>query len=409
MNKIKLLMIIFCVNYCYADIVYLKNGRSLEGNVVNKTDSIILETPNGYLEIPKDQISDIENSKTVLEIFEERKSNLTEEDAEGWFNLYLWAKKQRLPREDLLLILDKSVQADPAHEDAKNEILHLLTIDEEREKIREQERQKREQKEKKLAEEQRLKQEVLQKQLEEKRKIREEKERLQFGLLPAEIRYNIKKFVEFEDFIDELYHKQHFFPVNKFANRGGLNLLFSFIFRKAQKAGFSRSQARDLANKYKNIAAVGGDRAFDVFHRTFFTIIRLDRDRNPKRPRSATNRFQDITNKKLFLFAMRFATKVASGGSTADGDFNSAYSFLFFKFNKRTGLGLPQYLSYRLATKCAAIIAAGGGVIRFRSAFGFHLRQFRIKRQSIRSSIIPAIRESLNEIHHPRRFFKKRN
>lgn len=409
MNKITTLIIILLISSCYADIVYLKNGRSLEGNVINKSDSIVLETVYGHLEIPKDQIRDIENSKTIWEIFNERKSALTEDDAEGWFELYLWAKKERLPREDLLIVLDQVVQADPAHERAKNEILYLLTIDEEREKKREEERQRKKEKERKLREEQKRKLEEKKRQLEEQRKINAEQERLQFGLLPVEIRYNIKTFVEFEDFIDDLYEKQHSFPVDRFANRGGLNLLFSFVFRKAQQAGFSEYDARALANKYKNIASVGGDRAFEVLDRIFFTIIRLETQRNPNGRRPATNRFQNIRNPGLFLFALRFGAKVASGGSRADGDFNSAYSFLFFKFNKRTGLGLPEYLSYRLATKCAAIIAAGGGVIRFRDAFGFHLRQFRTKRQSIRNAIIPAIREALNEVQHPRRFFKRRN
>ncbi|BBM83079.1 hypothetical protein [Candidatus Uabimicrobium amorphum] len=408
MNKTTTLIIIFLISSCYADIVHLKNGRSLEGNVVNKSDSIVLETVHGYLEIPKDQIREIENSKTVWEIFNERKANLTEDDAEGWFALYLWAKKQRLSREDLLIVLDQTVQADPAHEDAKNEILHLLTIDEEREKKREQKRQLKIEREKKLREEQKIKEEEQRKQLEEQRKVSLERNRVQFGLLPIEYQYNTKTLTDFEDFIDELYLQQHSFPVERFANRGGLNLLFSFIFRKAQQAGFSVNDARALANKYKNIASVGGDRAFQVFDRTFFTIIRLETQRNPNRRRPATNRFQIIRNRGLFLFALRFAAKVASGGSSADGDFNSAYSFLFFKFNRRTGLGLPEYLSYRLATKCAAIIAAGGGVIRFRDAFGFHVRQFRTKRQTIRNAVIPAVREALSEVQHPRRFFRRR-
>ena len=402
----KLCFILLFFTNIYADIVYLKNGRSLEGDVFDKPNSVVLKMPTGQVEIKKSDIASIENSKSKIEIFAEKKQQLDSENAEGWFQLFQWAKTNRFGKEDLLLLLDKTIQADPAHEKAQEIVLDMLTEDERQEQERaEQEERERLEEEKKRAEELRKKaqQEKIRK---EKRKEREEKERIQFGLLPFEIRYNVKKLTDFEDFIDSIYYKQHFFPVKRFANRGGLNLLFSFISSKALRAGFTSYQARELANKYKNIAAVGGDQAEDVMRRVFFTILRLDRQRNPNRPRSANNRFQDTTNKYLFLLALRFGTKVASGGSNADTDFDSTYRFLFFKFNKRQFLGLPETLSYRLAIKCAAIVAAGGGDRRFRKAFGFHLRQFRRERGSLRRAVFPAIEEAIKEVQHPRRFFQ---
>lgn len=80
-----------------ADEIFLKNGRVLEGVVLEKDESqIVIEVAAGKMTLPAAMVESIETSPSRLTDFEQREAALDAQDAAGWVALAFWASDHRL-------------------------------------------------------------------------------------------------------------------------------------------------------------------------------------------------------------------------------------------------------------------------------------------------------------------------
>ncbi len=103
-----------------ADVVHLKDGRKIEGKIVEETRAIVvLETRfGGKRRIQQDSILRIERKKTAYEEYESRVKRLRDDDAEGWFELGTWCKEAGLAVESVEA-LNKVIEMDSEHAGAR--------------------------------------------------------------------------------------------------------------------------------------------------------------------------------------------------------------------------------------------------------------------------------------------------
>jgi hypothetical protein len=76
----------------WGDVVHLKTGGSLEGQVVETDDGVIIKLPEGEIRISKDAIARIEKKTSAFEEYQRRAASLKHDDADGHFQLGLWAQ-----------------------------------------------------------------------------------------------------------------------------------------------------------------------------------------------------------------------------------------------------------------------------------------------------------------------------
>ncbi len=119
-----------------ADVLWLKNGRSLEGKVRELPDGkveIILSF--GSFAFSKAQVDRVESSITLEEIVDEALRNLGPDDSESLFELAQWCRDKNahtLARQ----LFEEVLAIDPDHEGAHQELDHRQVagrwVDEER-------------------------------------------------------------------------------------------------------------------------------------------------------------------------------------------------------------------------------------------------------------------------------------
>ena len=102
-----------------ADIVHLKNGGKIEGQVIKQTPTEIhIRTKFGsIMKFPRSQVIRIEKKMNVWDEYEILRNKTKNTDAAGLFNLYHWCMKHGLKRE-AVRVLEEVLQADPDHEGA---------------------------------------------------------------------------------------------------------------------------------------------------------------------------------------------------------------------------------------------------------------------------------------------------
>ena len=101
-----------------ADEILLRGGGRVKGVIVERTkDAVVIETAPGRLTFPVNRIERIVESRSALEEFRERASELAPGDAAGWATLARWAAER-----DLLTQSREAWQrvlaADPSHPEA---------------------------------------------------------------------------------------------------------------------------------------------------------------------------------------------------------------------------------------------------------------------------------------------------
>lgn len=100
------------------DVIHLKDGRTVEGTVVEKTDTkVVVQTKFGVNEFKASEVDRIETKATPKEEFNTRLA-AAKGDAGGLFDLYLWAKGRGLAT-DAKKALREVVKVDPDHENAR--------------------------------------------------------------------------------------------------------------------------------------------------------------------------------------------------------------------------------------------------------------------------------------------------
>lgn len=87
-----------------ADVVHLKNGKSIEGKVTVQGDKVTVQIPFGSVSFPKSKVLRIERKESSIEVYDKKIVALKKGDVAGRLELAAWCRKQGLrARGDALL------------------------------------------------------------------------------------------------------------------------------------------------------------------------------------------------------------------------------------------------------------------------------------------------------------------
>ena len=130
MNKLVQIMIIaFAAAFAcasWADVVHLKNGNSMEGEIIRETDEEVkLKTPTGSITFKMADIERVERKISPLQLYEREAARLEDDDSAGHYVLGLWSKKKGLRKQATLEFL-KTIAANPDHAEARKELGHVM-------------------------------------------------------------------------------------------------------------------------------------------------------------------------------------------------------------------------------------------------------------------------------------------
>jgi len=100
------------------DVVYLRNGGSLEGQVVPTEDGVVVKLPAGEVRIAQAAIARIEKKPTALDEYQKRALALKQDDAEAQAKLGAWALSVGL-KAQATEHFRKAIALDPNHANAR--------------------------------------------------------------------------------------------------------------------------------------------------------------------------------------------------------------------------------------------------------------------------------------------------
>lgn len=125
-RALRILVVLAFVATCAgADEVLLKNGRVLEGVVVEESASqVVIEVAAGKMTLPRSMVETVEITTSRVSEYQRRADALAADDVEGWLRLAFWARDHRLDTKGRLA-LDRVLAIDPAHL-VTRELLGLL-------------------------------------------------------------------------------------------------------------------------------------------------------------------------------------------------------------------------------------------------------------------------------------------
>lgn len=111
-----------------ADVLYLESGGRIEGRIIRRDASTVeVEIGAGTMEFPTSSIERIEEGRTVLDDYEERRAKLADEDIQGWLSLGQWASANDLGNQAKSAY--EHVLARDAENAAANEALGRVQVD----------------------------------------------------------------------------------------------------------------------------------------------------------------------------------------------------------------------------------------------------------------------------------------
>ena len=112
----------------FADRVHLKDGRVIEGEVIDRGDQVEIRLRLGSTTVRKDEIAHIEEVKSAVEVYKEKTAALAEDDADGHLQLAQWCREQGLTEEARAELLS-TVAIDPEHTQARALLGHVKVGD----------------------------------------------------------------------------------------------------------------------------------------------------------------------------------------------------------------------------------------------------------------------------------------
>lgn len=115
--------ILLAAGVARAEIIFLEDGRVLEGEIVSKTDDeVSIKTSSGATIIVEPwEITKTVKKEDILKEYEEKKEKLDEKDAKALYELAKWCKKHCL-KEQYKELLKAALKVDPKHAEAKKEL-----------------------------------------------------------------------------------------------------------------------------------------------------------------------------------------------------------------------------------------------------------------------------------------------
>ena len=122
MKALRLLLItitlVFLAASLCGDILYLKDGRKLEGKVFQKGNRVEIQTKFGKVTFPMSKVERIEYKKTNEQEYKERRENIAKGDGDGHYQLALWCKERNM-RKEMTKELKEVIKLNPDHEGAR--------------------------------------------------------------------------------------------------------------------------------------------------------------------------------------------------------------------------------------------------------------------------------------------------
>jgi len=116
------MLVAICSSPLFADVITLTSGEKLEGKILSEsTTSVRIQTRFGTTDVERSRIAKIVRGQTPKEVFEERKAALKAGDVEARFELALFCKENKLPKEWKKL-LEEVLELKPGHDGANREL-----------------------------------------------------------------------------------------------------------------------------------------------------------------------------------------------------------------------------------------------------------------------------------------------
>lgn len=110
-----------------ADVVHLKNGKTLEGRVEKAGGKVIVHTKFGKNEFDESEVARIEEKSSPKEEFEKRRAAIKGDDVDALMSLYAWAKGENLKTQSTGVLRD-ILKIDPDNEAARK-LLGYVNVD----------------------------------------------------------------------------------------------------------------------------------------------------------------------------------------------------------------------------------------------------------------------------------------
>lgn len=106
-----------------ADIVYLKNGKTIEGSAEVRDDEVIIRMERGSMTVPRADVERIESREPSWEVYEAKARALKPDDIAGHLALAQWCQANNL-RQRMEKELQAVLATDPANETAHKLLGH---------------------------------------------------------------------------------------------------------------------------------------------------------------------------------------------------------------------------------------------------------------------------------------------
>jgi hypothetical protein len=117
-----LLVLISCTTTAWADKLVLKDGRTLEGRILQSDDPVRLKMIDGIeVLIPRRRIASQQQGPTLLDQFESRRAAVPESDVGQLFQLAKWCEEQGV-WQGRNLVLQQVLAVDPEHRQARRRL-----------------------------------------------------------------------------------------------------------------------------------------------------------------------------------------------------------------------------------------------------------------------------------------------
>ena len=106
-----------------ADIIFLEDGRVVEGEVVKKTEEeVTIKTASGVtMKLEPWEVTKVVKKEEILKEYEKKKKELKPEDSQALYELALWCRKHAL-KEHYEKGLRETLKLDPKHAEARKEL-----------------------------------------------------------------------------------------------------------------------------------------------------------------------------------------------------------------------------------------------------------------------------------------------
>ncbi len=101
-----------------ADVVYLKNGKSIEGKVTVKGEKVVVEIPHGTVSFPKRKVLRIERKVSSVETYEQKHKALPAGDVQARLKLAAWSRRHSMGNRSEGL-LQEDLELDPENVEAR--------------------------------------------------------------------------------------------------------------------------------------------------------------------------------------------------------------------------------------------------------------------------------------------------